>query len=183
MQDGLRYGDIAAAGSRTTEPGEEPETGGEPFRLEAGGFSEGARGEEAAGFWRRTGAFAVDAPLAVAGGLLGGAAVEAAHAALPETAPAPGLFVLLAEIVVPWLYFAVLESSTEQATPGKTALALRVTDRGGNRVSFARATGRHFAKALSAAVFGLGFVMAGVTSSKQGLHDVIAGCLVVKERD
>lgn len=83
-------------------------------------------------------------------------------------------------VVFVWLYFAVLESSSLQATPGKLALGLRVTDENGDRISFLRATGRHFAKALSALILSIGFIMIAFTRRKQGLHDILARCLVVR---
>ena len=55
---------------------------------------------------------------------------------------------------------------------------MRVTDLNGNRISFERATGRHFAKWLSAIIFGIGHIMVGFTERKQGLHDLLAGTLV-----
>jgi uncharacterized RDD family membrane protein YckC len=77
-----------------------------------------------------------------------------------------------------WLYEAFLESSSYQATLGKMIFGMKVTDLNGNRISFARATGRHFAKILSFLVFCIGFIMVGFTERKQGLHDMLAGTLV-----
>lgn len=83
-------------------------------------------------------------------------------------------------IGVQWLYEALLTSSTWQATIGKRALDLKVTDELGNRISFERATGRFFAKIISNCTFGIGYIMAGFTARKQALHDMIAGTLVMK---
>lgn len=80
---------------------------------------------------------------------------------------------------IPWLYYALMESSVKQATLGKMALGIVVTDLAGNRISFGRATGRYWAKLISALTLLAGFVMAGFTAKKQALHDMIAGCLVV----
>ncbi len=79
-----------------------------------------------------------------------------------------------------WLYYAILESSAWQGTIGKKVLGLRVTDLNGNPVSFGRATGRFFAKIVSNLTFYIGYIMAGFTEKKQALHDMLAGCLVVK---
>lgn len=113
-----------------------------------------------------------------------------------------------------WLYDAGLESSPARGTAGKRAMRLVVIDRYGRQVSFARATGRHFAKfvplfltvlplylslpvlfggvvnvlSLGVAVIGLVFLvclvievlMAAWTPRRQGLHDLIAGTLVVR---
>ena len=82
-----------------------------------------------------------------------------------------------------WLYWAGLESSVYQATLGKMALGLKVTDLNGAPISFARATGRYFAKFISAIILWIGFMMAGWTARKQALHDIMAGTLVVKKPD
>jgi uncharacterized RDD family membrane protein YckC len=82
--------------------------------------------------------------------------------------------------VAQWLYYALMESSSKQATVGKMALGIRVTDLDGRRIGFGRATGRYFAKILSALILGIGFLMAAFTEKKQALHDMIAGTLVVR---
>lgn len=84
-------------------------------------------------------------------------------------------------IVVLWLYYAVCESSPWQATPGKLALGLAVTDATGRRIGFTRASGRYFGMFASALTLGVGFLLAGWTSRKQALHDFIAGCCVVRK--
>ena len=60
-------------------------------------------------------------------------------------------------IIVAWLYFAYLESSENQATLGKMALSIKVTDLKGERISFGRATGRYFSKYISFIIFLFGF--------------------------
>ncbi|MEY1638015.1 RDD family protein [Tenuifilum osseticum] len=87
----------------------------------------------------------------------------------------------LALIVLMWLYFAIMESSKFQGTVGKIAIGLVVTDMEGNRISFARATGRYFGKILSSLIFMIGYILAGFTQKKQALHDMLAGTLVWKK--
>jgi uncharacterized RDD family membrane protein YckC len=82
-------------------------------------------------------------------------------------------------LVTTWLYGAAFESSAWQATPGKRLLRIRVTDLGGHRVTFARALLRNVCKQISSFLF-IGYIMAGFTAKKQGLHDLLSGCLVVK---
>ncbi len=79
-----------------------------------------------------------------------------------------------------WLYFALFESSSWQATPGKRVLGLLVTDMQGRPISFARASGRFFGKILSWAILMIGYIMAGFTAKKQALHDILADCLVLR---
>lgn len=91
--------------------------------------------------------------------------------------------VVLATIVGVWLYFAKMESSPRQATLGKSALSLRVTDMNGQRLSFGHASGRFFAKIVTALIpFAIGWIIAGFTEKKQAVHDFIAGTLVVRNR-
>jgi uncharacterized RDD family membrane protein YckC len=81
-----------------------------------------------------------------------------------------------------WLYHAKMESSSWQATLGKKALNLRVTDMYGAPISFARASGRHFAKLITGMIpLGVGFMLAGLTERRQALHDMIASCLVLRD--
>lgn len=88
----------------------------------------------------------------------------------------------LSRVVIFWLYHSLLESGPLQATFGKRMLDIKVTDTIGRRISFARATVRHFSKILSAIILFIGYIMAGFTAKKQALHDMIAGTLVVAER-
>lgn len=86
-----------------------------------------------------------------------------------------------ASLVVTWLYHALMECSEWQATVGKKALGLLVTDMEGRRVSFWRATGRHFAKIVTNMIpLLIGYIMAGFTDKRQALHDMIAGCLILR---
>ena len=91
------------------------------------------------------------------------------------------LMLIMTVTVVSWLYYALMESSKQQASLGKMALSLKVTDMSGNRISFGRATGRYFGKILSGAIFMIGYILAGLTEKKQALHDIIASCLVIRK--
>ena len=140
------------------------------------------------GFWIRFVAFIIDAiavgivtvpfsaMIAVAIGVAGGAV------SMPTMGVHMVRFIVgsVFSALVNWIYGAGLESSSYQATLGKMALGLKVTDLQGLRISFARATGRHFAKILSGMILLIGYVMAGFTERKQALHDMIAGTLVVR---
>ena len=89
------------------------------------------------------------------------------------------VYILLAFVGV-WLYEALLTSSSWQGTVGKRVLQLKVTDELGNRIGFGRSTGRFFAKFLSSVIFYIGFIMVGLTDRKRGLHDMLAGTLVMR---
>jgi uncharacterized RDD family membrane protein YckC len=90
---------------------------------------------------------------------------------------------VLLTLIASWIYHAWMDSSEYQATLGKMALGLIVTDLNDRPISFARASGRFFAKIITGLIpFGIGYIMAGFTEKKQALHDMIASCLVLKKR-
>jgi uncharacterized RDD family membrane protein YckC len=133
------------------------------------------------GFWLRVIAYLIDIILLlivslIIGGFfrLGLIAAEAWDA-LRFADPMTGL-------VLSWLYFAFMESSPRGATAGKMAMGLRVVTDQGQPLSFANATGRYFAKYVSWIILGIGFIMVAFTDRKRGLHDMIAGTLVIKAR-
>jgi uncharacterized RDD family membrane protein YckC len=110
---------------------------------------------------------------AVLGTVLGGSESAAALA---------GVLVSLVGFVIGWLYYAFQESSPKQATIGKQALGIVVTDLDNRQISFGKATLRYFAKILSGLILLIGYIMAAFTERKQALHDLLAGTLVVPRR-
>lgn len=91
-----------------------------------------------------------------------------------------GIAAVLLGLIGDWLYHARMQSSPKQATYGKQFMGLKVTGLGGEAITFAQATGRHFAKFLSTFALLVGFLVAAVTRKKQALHDMVAGTLVVR---
>jgi uncharacterized RDD family membrane protein YckC len=89
-----------------------------------------------------------------------------------------GIVITLALI---WGYYVGFEVSRYEATPGKIAMALRVTDLQGRRIGIIRSSIRHFAKLLTLATLSIGFFIAIFTRKRQTLHDLIAGCLVISK--
>lgn len=83
-------------------------------------------------------------------------------------------------IVMGWLYYAGFESSFYQATPGKQAMGVFVTDTEGYAISFSQATGRFFGRLLSGLILLIGYIMAAFTKRRQALHDLLAKTLVLK---
>jgi uncharacterized RDD family membrane protein YckC len=153
-----------------------------------------------AGFWLRLVAYLIDAAImgvvfgvivAIAIGVLGrsffrgfipGVYDRPANPVFPAALLGVMFVLIPITVIVTWLYYAKMESSERQGTLGKIALGLFVTDAQGRRVSFARATGRFFAKFITGLIpFFIGYIMAGFTEKKQALHDMIAGCLVLKK--
>lgn len=86
----------------------------------------------------------------------------------------------LANLIFGWLYYAVQESGPMQATVGKRAMGIKVTNMEGGSISFGQATGRHFGKILSAIILLIGYLMMLWDDKRQTLHDKLAGTLVVK---
>jgi len=137
------------------------------------------------GFWIRVVATIVDAiilrvvvsPIRM---IFGGLGLAGMISGVPHVGLAflGGGVTLIALVFGSWLYEALMESSSYQATLGKMIFGMKVTDLSGNRISFERATGRHFAKWLSGMILGIGYIMVGFTDRKQGLHDLLAGTLV-----
>lgn len=155
-----------------------------------------------AGFWKRFAAYCIDAIiLGVAAwllllpilGLIGlgmadsmesmqsGEMSEEATQGMVATFIGAYFSFLAVLTIASWLYFALMESSAKQATLGKMALSIIVTDVNGNRLTFGRATGRYFGKIISGLILYIGFLMVAFTEKKQGLHDMIAGSLVVNK--
>ncbi|MGJ3242827.1 MAG: RDD family protein [Opitutales bacterium] len=164
----------AAAGPETAPPAAAPGAADVPGELGGAG--------------QRLGAFILDSifvslitlPLFIVAGVLSGVAGAAAgEDAAAAVAGLLGLLANLAIFFIQWLYFAIQEAGTKQATWGKRICGIIVTDLNGNRISFWRATGRYFSKILSGLIFLIGYLMILFTQKKQGLHDIIAGTLVL----
>ena len=151
-----------------------------------------------AGFWKRALAFIIDSiilsiPMAVVYAvILVPQGMAFAKLASSGTEPSPEVMmsmmgryfismalIWLFTIVSGWLYSSLMESSKYQATLGKLALGIKVTGAYGERISFARATGRFFGKMVSAMTLYFGFYMAGFTQKRQALHDLLANTFVV----
>lgn len=79
-----------------------------------------------------------------------------------------------------WLYFSFLESGKHQATLGKRIVGIKVVNEQGEKISFANATGRFFAKILSYLCLYIGFLFVPFTNRKRALHDMVASTYVVK---
>ena len=88
--------------------------------------------------------------------------------------------------LLPWaitfVYEGVMQASPLQAYVGKMAVGAIVTDVDGARLGYGRSFLRAICKVPSAITFAIGFLMVAFTPRKQGLHDVMAGTLVVKKR-
>jgi uncharacterized RDD family membrane protein YckC len=139
-----------------------------------------------AGFWRRFAAIVIDTlvlaiPTAIIHRLIGGSdlyseIINAHHLSIGT------IIGELISAMVDWLYMAIMESGSAQASVGKMAMGIIVTDTHGQRISFAKATGRYFAKYLSTITLLVGYFMMLWDDRNQTLHDKIAGTLIVKKQ-
>ena len=171
----------------------QPPPASTPAYPAVGAYPVAQAGVQYGGFWIRVVAaiidflvvrvvlFPVKAMFGLGGLAAGGFGMHGFHRglSLPYLIFGGGVLAILT-IGASWLYEALMESSSYQATLGKMIFGMKVTDLYGNRISFARATGRHFAKIISGMILCIGFIMVGFTERKQGLHDLIAGTLVRK---
>jgi uncharacterized RDD family membrane protein YckC len=134
-----------------------------------------------AGFWRRALAFLLDIFVvsSVYTLLLHMNLVPELPAEISFTELSPAHKIIMVMMLI---YYVAMEASPVQATLGKRALELAVTDVQGSRISVLRALGRNIGKFLSQVILLLGFVMAGFTPRKQALHDLLAGCLVIRRQ-
>jgi uncharacterized RDD family membrane protein YckC/DNA-directed RNA polymerase subunit RPC12/RpoP len=135
-----------------------------------------------AGFWKRFAAAIIDGFSLMIGGFILGGIIGLVYGLSAGTSQGADILSNIVGIAMGWLYFAIMESSSKQGTLGKMALGIKVTDLSGNAISFGKATGRHFSKFISMVTLSIGYLLAGFTSKKQGLHDMMAGCLVVNAR-
>lgn len=184
----------AAAAGRALEdvpPDVAPATGGEPG---AEPFATPA-GARSAGFLVRGAAFLVDAGLLAAwSGIVlvlvlwqMMAAGVVAPLRSPDDIPTPDLLAMARWGIAPWsaivVAYLVCFVAIEGATPGKMLLGLRVIRPDASRPSWGRAALREVAgKALSAVTIGIGYLMIAF-GAKRGLHDLVAGTLVVRVPD
>jgi uncharacterized RDD family membrane protein YckC len=135
-----------------------------------------------AGFWKRVAAWLIDSIIGLCGIIpiiliLGRLLIPTTGDVRYNEAQWMGLGTSVG-IIFTWLYYAFMESSSYQGTVGKMVLGIKVTDMNGNRVGFGKATGRHFGKIISG-ILCIGYIMVAFTQKRQGLHDIMAGCLVV----
>lgn len=134
-----------------------------------------------AGFWKRLGAFLIDfCILAFAFIVVILLSCKIVNVSLMDLKKFRWVFNLMG-LIFNWLYYASMESSGCQATFGKMAWGICVTDLDGKRISFGRATGRYFGKILSGLIIFFGYFMISFTRYKQALHDMMAGTLVVNK--
>lgn len=142
------------------------------------------------GFWLRLVAAIIDiiitqVALIIIGVIVGifiGIFMGAAGSSIQEIEEVSGATSYAIGLIGQWLYFTIFEISGWQATPGKKVLGLKVTDMAGQQIGFGQANIRYWSKIISALILLIGFIMIAFTEKKQGLHDIFAKTLVIKDK-
>ena len=134
------------------------------------GLKPGERVLMYSGFWRRFAAAFIDGLILSIGGLV--FAVLIGYYTVE---------VQLLTILIGFVYTAGLESSKSQATIGKLALGIKVADLNGNRISCGRATMRYIVEYIGIMLLFIVYLTIPFSKNKQGIHDMIAGTIVIKD--
>jgi len=155
---------------------------------------------EYAGFWLRFGAWVIDyliliVPFTVIAVSMGLGAIASSFMEQMKTDQVAA-FQAYAEAMLPityvlmvagFVYYTLFEASKWQATPGKMAVGIRVTDTDGQRISLARSAGRNAVRLTNVLRFPVPlplicYVVAAFTQRKQGVHDLLAKTYVLTGR-
>ncbi len=150
-----------------------------------------------AGFWKRFGALLIDVillgcvqwivltPILVSMGVVTDMTNMASGDGDPMAAMSKMMSIFSVSSMIGWvvniIYFSFMESSKFQATLGKMALGIKVIDLAGQKLDITKALIRSVGKIISGMILAIGYIMAAFTEKKQGLHDMIAGTLVVNK--
>jgi len=137
------------------------------------------------GFWERFGAHLIDGVILIVA-LIGFFILDTAILML-LWAPlsyydATYVFAYLLWFLFVFLYYVYMESSSRQGTFGKNVLGIIVTDLDGNRISCGRATVRFIGRIIESISYGLLYLIIPFTAKKQGLHDFMAGTIVIRKK-
>jgi uncharacterized RDD family membrane protein YckC len=89
---------------------------------------------------------------------------------------------LLMGLLVGIVYDVGFWVANDGATPGKMALGIKVRMANGEPIDVGPALLRYVGLYLSALILLIGYIMIAFTPQKRGLHDYIAGTVVVKTR-
>ncbi|MDF4004827.1 RDD family protein [Luteibacter sp. PPL552] len=179
-------------------PGAQPATGSMPPTPPPFLGIQEAAAPDYATFWARVGAWIIDyvilmvpfTVIAMAMGMNGLMAEFLANAQHDQTAAfvafsAATRPISFALVVLGFVYYVAFECSKWQATPGKMALGLRVTDVEGRRLTPARAAARNVVRlvnVISTLVPFVCYLVTAFTQRKQGVHDLVAGTYVLVGR-
>jgi len=97
---------------------------------------------------------------------------------------AVGIFVLIL-FLMQWGYFALFEAFGNGRTPGKRAARIRVIHQSGRGISFVESLARNLVRVIDylPGFYAVGIVTMFLTRRHQRLGDLVAGTLVVRDRE
>ena len=84
--------------------------------------------------------------------------------------------------IVKLIMSIIMEASSSQGTYGKSLLGIKITDENGKQIALSQSIARNFSKLICVATLGIGYLIGFFDKKQQGLHDKIAGTLVIKDR-
>lgn len=92
---------------------------------------------------------------------------------------------LLTFFLLHWGYFALFEALGNGRTPGKRAARIRVIHRSGRAVSFVEALARNLVRFVDylPSLYAVGLISIFLSRQNQRLGDLVAGTLVVRDRE
>jgi uncharacterized RDD family membrane protein YckC len=95
-----------------------------------------------------------------------------------------GIFLLILFLLF-WGYFALFEAFNNGRTPGKRVAKIRVIHQSGRGVNFAEALARNLVRIIDylPGFYGVGIAAMFMSRQSQRLGDMVAGTLVVRERE
>ncbi|MGP8252312.1 MAG: RDD family protein [Terracidiphilus sp.] len=95
-----------------------------------------------------------------------------------------GVFILIFFLIF-WGYFALIEAFNNGRTPGKRVARIRVIHQSGRGISFVESLGRNLVRVIDwvPGFYGVGIVAIFLSRRHQRLGDMVAGTLVVRERE
>jgi uncharacterized RDD family membrane protein YckC len=125
-----------------------------------------------AGFWIRGGALLIDLTCVMLAEVAFGSFIWALAEDRLAFAASRAFRVLASPCYFVFLHWA------QGQTLGKMAFRVRVVSRDGGPLSFGQAVLRHLACWVSAAILGIGYLLAAFRGDKRALHDLIAGTRV-----
>jgi uncharacterized RDD family membrane protein YckC len=141
-----------------------------PVGLAAPAAGAPAAGVEYAGFWIRLVAWVVDVAILTGIGVFISLIIEGSG---PR---------FLMGLLVGIVYDVGFWVANDGATPGKMAMGVKVQMANGEPIDVGPALLRYVGLYVSALLLGIGYIMIAFTPHKRGLHDYIAGTVVIKTR-
>lgn len=134
-----------------------------------------------AGFWLRFGAYFIDSLITAIGIniLMFVVAIVLKTISIGNVAGTVSIFSSIISLVLTFLYYCLL-THYKGATYGKMFMGLEVRSVDNQRLSLNKIIIREtIGKIVSSIIFGIGYIMVAFTEKKQGLHDLMAGSIVV----